>query len=125
MNRNTGMEPIWDRAREVGRMIAQSSEYGAMKRAGQMLNDDREAVTRLNRLQEMEAGFARAIQSGAEPPVEQQQEFEQLVGEVQVMPAYQAYEAARGNLDRLMMRVQEEIEKGIQAGEQSRIILSS
>lgn len=119
------MEPIWDRAREVGRMIAQSSEYGAMKRAGQMLNDDREAVTRLNRLQEMEAGFARAIQSGAEPPVEQQQEFEQLVGEVQVMPAYQAYEAARGNLDRLMMRVQEEIEKGIQAGEQSRIILSS
>jgi cell fate (sporulation/competence/biofilm development) regulator YlbF (YheA/YmcA/DUF963 family) len=118
------MEPIWERAREVGRQIAHSSEYGAMKRASETLQNDREAVTRLNRLQQLEAGFARAMQGGSEPPLEEQDEYERLVGEVQTIPAYQAFEAARASLDQLMARVNEEIEKGIQAGEQSRIILA-
>lgn len=118
------MESIWERAREVGRQIAHSGEYGAMKRASETLQNDREAVTRLNRLQQMETGFARAMQGGSEPPLEEQDEYERLVGEVQTIPAYQAFEAARANLDQLMARVNEEIEKGIQAGEQSRIILA-
>lgn len=119
------MDLIWEKARDVGRLIAQSGEYQAMKRAGAGINNDREAVTRLNRLQQLEMEFARAMQGGQEPPLEQQQEYERLVGEVQVMPAYQAFESARANLDRLMQRVQEEIDKGIEAGEQSRIILPS
>ena len=118
------MEQIWEKAREVGRQIAHSSEYGAMKRAGEALQNDREAVTRLNRLQQLEMEFARAMQGGSEPPMEQQEEYERLVGEVQVMPVYQAFEAARSKLDGLMARVNEEIEKGIEAGEQSRIILA-
>jgi hypothetical protein len=40
------------------------------------------------------------------------------------MPGYQALAAAQSNFDRLMMRVNEEIAKGIEAGEQSRIILA-
>jgi cell fate (sporulation/competence/biofilm development) regulator YlbF (YheA/YmcA/DUF963 family) len=119
------MDLMWERAREVGRMIAQSDEYGAFKRASQRLSDDRDAVTRLNRLQALEDGFAQSVQQGQEPPLEEQQEYEQLVGEVQVMPAYQALAAAQSNFDRLMLRVNEEIAKGIEAGEQSRIILPS
>ena len=118
------MDLIWDRAREVGRLIAQSDEYGAFKRASQRLSDDREAVTRLNRLQEMEESFTQLMQRGQEPPLEEQQEYERLVGEVQAMPAYQALAAAQSNFDRLMLRVNEEIAKGIEAGEQSRIILA-
>ena len=119
------MDLMWERAREVGRLIAQSDEYGTFKRASQRLSDDRDAVTRLNRLQALEDTFNTSIQQGQEPTLEEQQEYEQLVGEVQVMPAYQALASAQQNFDRLMMRVNEEIAKGIEAGEQSRIILSS
>ena len=117
------MELIWEKAREIGRLIAQSDEFQAMKRASERLNEDRDAVTRLRKLQELEQSFGRAIQQGLEPPEDQQQEYEALLGEVQVLPTYQGFASAQANLDRLMLRVNEEIEKGIQAGEQSRIIL--
>ena len=119
------MDLIWERAREVGRLIAQSDEYGAFKRASGRLSDERDAVTRLNRLQALEEQFSTSIQQGIEPPMDDQQEYERLVGEVQAMPAYQALAAAQSNFDRLMLRVNEEIAKGIEAGEQSRIILPS
>ena len=119
------MDLMWEKARDVGRLIAQSDEYGAFKRASQALSDDREAVTRLNRLQDLEETFQTSLQQGTEPPLDQQQEYEQLAGEVQRMPGYQALASAQSNFDRLMLRVNEEIAKGIEAGEQSRIILSS
>ncbi len=119
------MELIWEKARDVGRMIAQSDEYRAFRRASQAIGDDREAVTRLNRLQALEETFSRAVQQGLEPPADEQDEYERIAGEVQVMPGYQAMAAAQANFDRLMMRVNEEMAKGIEAGEQSRIILPS
>jgi cell fate (sporulation/competence/biofilm development) regulator YlbF (YheA/YmcA/DUF963 family) len=119
------MELIWEKAREVGRMIAQSTEYAEFKRASARLADDREAVTRLNRLDELQESLMGALQSGAEPPEADIEERDRLAGEVQQMGAYQAFESSRANLDRLMMRVNEEIAKGVEAGEQSRIILPS
>jgi cell fate (sporulation/competence/biofilm development) regulator YlbF (YheA/YmcA/DUF963 family) len=119
------MDLIWEKARDVGRLIAQSDEYRAFRRASQGLGDDRDAVARLNRLQELEEKFTRGVQQGIEPPAEEQQEYERIAGEVQVMPAYQAMASAQANFDRLMMRVNEEMAKGIEAGEQSRIILPS
>lgn len=119
------MELIWEKARDIGRMIAQSDEYGAFRRASGRLGEDREAVTRLNRMQEMEAQFTRSLQNGIEPSQEEQEEYQRVAEEVQVLAAYQAFESARSNLDRLMTRVQEEIAKGIETGEQSRIILPS
>lgn len=119
------MELIWEKARDVGRLIAQSDEYKAFQRANARLGDDRDTVTALNRLSELEAGFARAVQQGQEPPLEEQEEFERLAQTVQQSTGYQAFESARSNFDRLMVRIQEEIAKGIQAGEQSRIILPS
>ena len=119
------MDLIWEKARDVGRLIAQSDEYGAFKRASQRLSDDREAVSRLNRLQELEDGFQAAIQRGMEPPMEEQQEYQRLAVEVQAMAGYQALATAQGGFDRLMQRVNEEIAKGIESGEQSRIILTS
>ena len=62
------MDQISEKAREVGRQIAQSSEYQAFKRASQGLSNDREAVTRLNRLQALEESFTQLMQQGQEPP---------------------------------------------------------
>ena len=119
------MEQIWEKAREIGRLVAQSDEYKAFKRANTQMADDRELVTRLNRLNELQGSFARAVQEGNEPPMEEQDEFERLASEVQVSPLYQGYASAQANFDRLMVRIQEEIAKGVEAGEQSRIILPS
>lgn len=117
------MERIWERAREVGRLVAQSDEYGAFTRANTRLTDDREVVERLNRLHALEERFTQGLQQGQPPSEEEQDEYERLASEVQVNPAYQAFEVARANFDRLMMRVNEEIARGVQEGEQSRIIL--
>lgn len=119
------MDAIWEKARDVGRLLAQTEEYRALKRANERLSEDREAVTKLNRLADLQDAVARGLRSGTEPSEEVQDEYEQLVGEVQGNVAYQAMVAAQSNFDRLMMRVNEEIARGIEAGEQSRIILPS
>jgi cell fate (sporulation/competence/biofilm development) regulator YlbF (YheA/YmcA/DUF963 family) len=119
------MEIIWDKAREIGRHVAQSEEYKALKRANQRLADDREAVAGINRLTELQESIGRGVQRGEEPSAEERAEYEQVATALQTSPNYQAFEVARANFDRLMMRIDEEIAKGIEAGEQSRIILST
>jgi cell fate (sporulation/competence/biofilm development) regulator YlbF (YheA/YmcA/DUF963 family) len=119
------MDGIWEKAQEVGRLVAQSDEYRAFRAASQRLGEDRDTVARLNRLQELEGTLARRLQEGVEPPEEERLEYERLLDEVQVLPAYQAMAAAQANFDRLMMRINEEMAKGIEAGEQSRIILAT
>jgi cell fate (sporulation/competence/biofilm development) regulator YlbF (YheA/YmcA/DUF963 family) len=117
------MEQIWEKAREIGRLVSQSDEYKAFKRANERMAEDRELVTRLNRLNELQASFARSVEGGVEPPEAEQDEFERLATEVQQSSVYQGYAASQANFDRLMMRIQEEIAKGVEAGEKSRIIL--
>src|SRR5688500_13045998 len=119
------MEPIWEKAREVGRLVAQSDEYKALKRANERLSDDRDAVAGINRLSELQEGISAALQRGEEPGEAEREEYERVATTVQGSPAYQAFEAACTNFDRLMMRIDEEVAKGIEAGEQSRIILTS
>jgi cell fate (sporulation/competence/biofilm development) regulator YlbF (YheA/YmcA/DUF963 family) len=118
------MDAVWEKAREIGRLVSQSEEYKAFKRANERMADDRNTVTQINRLGELQDAITRALQQGQEPSEAEREEFERVAGEVQVSPAYQAFEVARANFDRLMARIDEEIAKGIEAGEQSRIILA-
>jgi cell fate (sporulation/competence/biofilm development) regulator YlbF (YheA/YmcA/DUF963 family) len=119
------MDAIQEKAREVGRLLAQTGEYQALKRANARLEEDREAAPLLERLGSLQDEFARAMRRGVEPPEEQQSEYEQLLDQVQTMSVYQGVVAAQSNFDRLMMRINEEIAHGIEVGEQSRIILPS
>jgi cell fate (sporulation/competence/biofilm development) regulator YlbF (YheA/YmcA/DUF963 family) len=119
------MEAMMEKAREVGRMISQTDEFKALKRANEWLSDDREAVERLNRLSDLQGSITQALQRGNEPSAEEREEYESLAESLQGMSVYQAVVAAQSNFERLMGRVNDEISKGIEAGEQSRIILSS
>lgn len=119
------MEAIWERSREVGRLVAKTDEYEAMKRANGRLADDRAATELLNELAQVQDGLADALRSGTEPSQEEQEAYERLAVRLQGSATYQALVAAQSNFDRLMMRINEEIARGIEAGEQSRIILSS
>lgn len=119
------MDVIAEKAREVGRLLSRAEEYQALKRANQRLSDDRETVTLLNQLAELQDRITLTLQSGAEPTEAQQSEYETLATLLQGRSAYQAVAAAQTNFDRLMMQVNEEIARGIEAGDQSRIILPS
>jgi cell fate (sporulation/competence/biofilm development) regulator YlbF (YheA/YmcA/DUF963 family) len=117
------MEGIWERAREVGRLLSQTDEYKALRRANERVGEDRETVTALNRLAELEESIGRALQRGDEPTEEEREEYERQALALQELPAYQGIVAAQSNFEKLMMRVNEEVGKGIEAGEKSRLIL--
>ncbi len=117
-------EGMIEKARDLGRMLGQSEEYKALTRARQNLDGDRDAVTALNKLAELEAEIAGALRRGEEPSPESQQAYEASFGTLQSSSIYQALVAAQSNFDKLLGRVNDEIGKGIEAGAQSRIILS-
>lgn len=118
------MDALQEKAQDVGRLVAHTDEYKALKRANERLSDDRETVTLLNRLAALQDDLASSLQSGEEPSEEQQQEYETLVEQLQARTGYQAMVSAQSNFDRLMMRINEEIGRGIEAGEKSGIILA-
>lgn len=118
-------ESMLEKAREVGRLLGQTDEYKALQRARQRLNDDRESVSSLNRLTELERQIAISLQSGEEPSAETQREYESLASELQSGPVYQGLIAAQSNFDRLLQKVNEQMGEGIEAGSKSSIIMPS
>lgn len=116
-------EAIQEKAREIGRLLVQTPEYAALKRANGKLSDDRATVTLLNKLSELEGELTAELRAGREPTQERQAEYEQTVESLQQQTIYQEVVAAQSNFERLMGRINEEIARGIESGEQSRIIL--
>jgi cell fate (sporulation/competence/biofilm development) regulator YlbF (YheA/YmcA/DUF963 family) len=119
------VEAIQEKAREIGRLLAQTEEYKALKRANEKLGEDREVVTLLNHLSSLEEELSNSLRAGREPTKEQEQDYESTAESLQQKATYQALISAQANFDRLMVRINEEIGQGIKAGENSRIILSS
>jgi cell fate (sporulation/competence/biofilm development) regulator YlbF (YheA/YmcA/DUF963 family) len=117
------VEGIQERARELGRLVAQTEEYKALKRANERLGEDRESITLMNRLAELEEEMTTSLRTGREPGAEAQEEFTKLAEQIQQRSVYQTVVAAQSNFERLMGRINEEIGRGIETGEQSRIIL--
>lgn len=116
-------EGIQEKAREIGRLLSGTEEYSALRKANGRLSDDRESVTLLNRLSALEGEITAAMRAGREPSKEQQDEYEAAVEALQQKSIYQEVVAAQSNFERLMGRINEEIARGIESGEQSRIIL--
>lgn len=117
------MDSIQERAREIGKLISRTDEYQAVKRANDRIGGDREVVTLMNKLTDLEDQITSFLRAGREPGAELQEEYAQLAEQLQQQPVYQAVVSAQANFERLMGRINEEIGKGIEAGEQSRIIL--
>jgi len=118
-------DPIRERAQELGRALGQMDEYKTLARARDRIGDDREAVQRMNRLSELEREVSAALHAGEEPSAPVQEEYERVFGELQASPAYQALVAAQSNFDKILLRVNEEIGRGMESGARSRIIMPS
>ncbi len=119
------MEAIDKRADELGRLVGQSDEYQAWRRAEERLTADQPMREALDRLAQLQMAAAEKAERGEQPAPEQQQELDALWSKVQVNPLYQTYIAARTNFDEMMYRVNELILEGMKKGSESRIITLS
>ncbi|HEX6314596.1 MAG TPA: YlbF family regulator [Gemmatimonadaceae bacterium] len=113
------------KGRDLGRLIGQSSEYQALKRANESLGEDRDAVTLLRRLEELRGTAQAMIDNGGNPTEEMERELDDLLSKVQVNPSYQRALVAQANFDKLMMQVNTWIAEGIKSGAASPIITLS
>lgn len=118
-------EGMLEKAKEVGRLLGQTSEYKELQRAREGLNEDRETVEMVNRLAELERELQGQLQQGQQPSEEQQKEYEETFSKLQSGSRYQALVAAQSNFDRILQKVNEKIGEGIEAGSKSSIIMPS
>ena len=113
---------IENKAKELGRLIGQSSEYQAVKRANDALGQDDAAVALLKQMEQLRLDAQRMIQRGERPTEEMEKNLDTLLGQVQSQSAYQRLVAAQENFDKLMARVNDWIVDGIEKGATSSII---
>ena len=113
---------LQDKAVELGRLIGQSPEYQALKRANDALQNDREAATLLRQMEQLRVDAQRMIERGEQPTEEMERQLDELLGKVQVSGSYQRAIAAQENFDKVMMKVNDMIMEGIKKGATSSII---
>ena len=105
---------IEDKAKELGRLIGQSNEYKEVKRASDALNEDKETVTLLQRMDQLRVEAQRMIQRGERPTQDMEQELDRLLVQVQGRSSYQRLLVAQENFDKTMGRVNDWILDGIE-----------
>ena len=113
-----------EKAKEVGRLIGQSSEYQAVKRANDALNGDRQALTLLKQMEELRLS-AQMIERGERPTEEMERKLDELLMQVQGNATYQQVIVAQENFEKIMARVNEWILEGIRKSAASPIITLS
>jgi cell fate (sporulation/competence/biofilm development) regulator YlbF (YheA/YmcA/DUF963 family) len=111
-----------EKAGELGRLIGQSPEYQAVKRANEALNGDREAVTALQAMEKVRQDAQLMIERGENPPASLEQQLDELLSSIQTKGVYQRAVVAQENFDKIMGRVNTWILEGIKKGAQSSII---
>lgn len=111
-----------EKAIELGRIIGQSTEYQAVKRANDALNEDREVTAALQRMDALRTEAQRMIERGEQPTPEMEQELDQLLTKVQGSTIYQRVIAANENFDKVMLQVNQWMLEGIRKGAVSSII---
>lgn len=115
---------IYDKAVELGRLIGQSEEYKALRHADDLVRDQEELKEKMDRLEQLGQTMEQTPLD-SEPPAEQIEAYNTLLSEIQVHPMYQGVVVAQSNFDKLMLKVNETILKGMRKGAESPIITLS
>ncbi len=116
---------MWEKANELGRLIGQSDEYKALRRAEASLRDDKETVLKLELIQTLARDVDQTLSQGAMPDPATAEKYEQAVRDLELSTTGQAYVVARANFDKLMAKVNEQIAAGMEKGATSSIITLS
>jgi cell fate (sporulation/competence/biofilm development) regulator YlbF (YheA/YmcA/DUF963 family) len=113
---------IEDKAKELGRLIGQSPEYQAVKRANDALSQDAAAVALLKQMEQLRISAQQMLQRGERPTEEMEKQLDALLGQVQGQSVYQRLVSAQENFDKTMSKVNDWIVDGIERGAASPII---
>jgi len=113
---------IEDKAKELGRLIGQSPEYQAVKRANDALGQDQAAVALLKQMEQLRMNAQQMLQRGERPTEEMEKQLDGLLGQVQGQSVYQRLVSAQENFDKTMAKVNDWIVDGIERGATSSII---
>lgn len=116
---------IEDKAKELGRLIGQSTEYQAVKRASDSLNEDKDTVALLQKMEQLRIEAQRMIQRGERPTEDMEKQLDSLLGQIQGRQTYQRLLVAQENFDKIMGRANDWILEGIERGAASPIITLS
>ena len=116
---------IEDKAKDLGRLIGQSSEYQAVKRSSDALNEDKDTVGLLQKMEQLRMDAQRMMQRGERPTEAMERELDTLLGQIQGRSSYQRLLVAQENFDKVMARVNDWILEGIEKGASSPIITLS
>ncbi|HEX3274090.1 MAG TPA: YlbF family regulator [Gemmatimonadales bacterium] len=113
---------IWDKAQDLGRLIGQSAEYQALRRAESSLREDQDTVAKLDQIQTLARQVDQIVSSGQMPDAATAESYETAVRELELSPVGQAYVVARSNFEKLMAKVNQQISEGMEKGASSSII---
>lgn len=113
---------IWEKARDLGRLIGQSNEYKTLRRTEHDLREDAPTVAKLDAIQQLAAKVDQVMSAGQMPDAETTAAYETAVRELEVSTTGQAYAVARANFEKLMTKVNQHISEGMELGATSSII---
>ena len=113
---------IWEKAEELGRLIGQTPESKALRRAESSLRDDKETVAKLDQIQTLARQVDQIVSGGQMPDQATAESYETAVRDLEMSPVGQAYVVARSNFEKLMAKVNQQISEGMEKGAASSII---
>ncbi len=113
---------IWDKAEDLGRMIGQTPEYKALRRAETALREDTDAQAKVDTIQKLARQMDELVAQGQMPDQATAESYEQAVRELEVSASGQAYAVARANFEKVMIKVNQLIAQGMEKGATSNII---
>lgn len=111
-----------EKAEELGRLLGQTDEYKALRRATEALREDQAVQKVLAEAERLAQEIERVAQQGKEPGKEQVEQYDRALQSVQSHPVYQQMVAAQSNFEKLMTRINGRIYEGIKKGAASPII---
>jgi cell fate (sporulation/competence/biofilm development) regulator YlbF (YheA/YmcA/DUF963 family) len=113
---------IDDKAEELGRLLGQTEEYKALKRASDRLREDAQVQKVLAEAERLAQDIEKAAQQGQEPSKEQVEQYDRALQSVQGNSVYQQMIAAQANFEKLMAKINARIYDGMKKGSASPII---
>lgn len=111
-----------EKAEDLGRVLGQTEEYKALRRATEALRDDQAVQKVLADAERLAQEIEGIAQQGKEPTKEQVEQYDAALQSVQGNPVYQQMVAAQANFEKLMARINARIYEGIKKGAASPII---
>ena len=115
----------WEKAQDLGRLIGQSPEYQALRRAESALREDKDTIAKLDQIQTLARKVDQAVAQGQMPDQATAESYEAAVRDLEMSTVGQAYVVARANFEKLMTKVNEQISAGMDKGAASSIITLS